>query len=333
MKETVLLTGANSLLGANTIRELVSAGYAVRGLLRNRKSYNGITDPDIELSEGSFTDPEFLRKTLPGCQYIVHCAANTGQSGSYESFLQINTEATEQLIRLAIQNGIRRIVYVSSANIFAYGDEAHPGDETAPIRSPFSESFYAKSKFETQRRIKQYLDKIEIVTVCPTFMLGAYDARPSSGRIILMAYGRRCIPYPPGGKNFVNAADVARGIIAALQRGKNGECYLLANENISYRDFFKETAEMSGLNPVLIPLPGWLLLVIGRIGDLLQKIGIHTEISSVNMRILCVKNYYTNHKSVESLNMTYSPIRQGIVDSVEWFSRYRPQWLRGRGRQ
>ena len=328
MKETVLLTGANSLLGVNTIRALLAEGYAVRGLLRDRTSYVGGADPDLELMEGNFTDPDCLRQAMAGCRYVVHCAAKTGQGGSYASYRQVNTDATGQLIRTAETCGVRRIVYVGSANIFAYGDENCPGNESVPIRPPFTESAYAKSKFETQQLIAHAHFRVEIVTVCPTFMLGAYDSRPSSGRIICMAYGKRWLPYPPGGKNFVHVADVAQGIVAALQRGRSGECSLLANENISYRDFFGAVGALSGRRPVLVPLPAWLLAAVGWIGDLLQRIGIDTEISSVNMRILCVKNYYTNAKSVTELGMTYRPVTQAVADAVGWFRQYRPQWLR-----
>lgn len=328
MRFTVLLTGANSLLGVNTIRLLLADGYAVRGLLRDSTTYVGPFDSNLELMEGSFADPDCLRQAMEGCRYVVHCAAKTGQSGSYASYRQINIDATEQLIKCAVQCGVQRIICVGSANIFAYGDAEHPGDESAPIRYPFTESAYATSKSEMHRLTERYLSQIEIVTVCPTFMLGAYDSRPSSGRIIRMAYGKKYLLYPPGGKNFVHVADVAQGIVAALQHGRNGECYLLANENISYRDFFLGVASLSGRQAVLIPLPEWLLLAVGHLGDLLQRLGLETELTSVNMRILCVKNYYTNRKSIEQLHMTYRPVMQAVADAVAWFHQYRPQWLR-----
>lgn len=200
MGKTVLITGANSLLGTHTICELLSAGYAVRGLLRCLGSYVGVEDPALELVEGEFTDRETLRRAMHGCDYVVHCAAKTGQSGSYDSYEQVNVTATERLVELASECGVKRVVNVASANVFAYGTKGQPGDETRSMAAPFTESAYARSKFEALQRLEHFRNQVEIVTVCPTFMIGAWDSRPSSGRIILMGYGRRIVFCPPGGK-------------------------------------------------------------------------------------------------------------------------------------
>lgn len=319
MKKRVLITGANSLLGVNTVNAFLAAGYAVRGLLRNKASYTGDAHPDLELYEGNFTDPEFTEKAIKDCGYVVHCAAKTGQYGPYDSFHKVNVSATEQLIKAAIANGVKRIVYVGSANIFAFGDGNTPGNEERPICHPFSGSAYAISKFKARQCLCAYTSQIEIVTVCPTFMLGAYDSRPSSGRIVLMGYGRRIRFYPPGGKNFVHVQDVAEGIVAAMDKGHNGECYLLSNENISYKDFFRSLAEKSGKNTVLIPVPKWILLAAGTLGDIAGHLGLKTEATRNNMEILCVHNYYSNAKSVRELGMTYRPVSQAMDDSIAWF--------------
>lgn len=184
MGKTVLITGANSLLGTHTICELLSAGYAVRGLLRCLGSYVGVEDPALELVEGEFTDRETLRRAMHGCDYVVHCAAKTGQSGSYDSYEQVNVTATERLVELASECGVKRVVNVASANVFAYGTKGQPGDETRSMAAPFTESAYARSKFEALQRLEHFRNQVEIVTVCPTFMIGAWDSRPSSGRII-----------------------------------------------------------------------------------------------------------------------------------------------------
>lgn len=321
MQQKVLITGANSLLGTHVIHELLAAGYAVRGLLRRRNSYVGNTHPALELIEGSFTDRNTLRQTMQGCRYVIHCAARTGQSGDYNSYKKINVAATTRLIETAIECGIKRVVYVASANVFAYGTKEQPGDEKRPIAFPFTESPYAKSKYEALQQLADYHGQIEIVTVCPTFMIGAWDSRPSSGRIILRGYRRRIVFYPPGGKNFVAASDVARGIVAALTHRRGGEAYLLAGENLSYAEFYRLLAARAHCHQRLIQIPAWLLLAIGAIGDWLAKTGLKSEISRANMRILCVGNYYTNAKSVRELCLCYRPLAEAIDEAVNWFVR------------
>ena len=319
MQKKVLVTGANSLLGVHTIRELLAAGYAVRGLLRRRSSYVGPEDASLELIEGDFTDEDTLRRAMQGCIYVVHCAARTGQSGSYNSYRRVNVTATERLVETAAEYGVKRVINVASANVFAYGSKERPGDESNPIAFPFTGSAYARSKFEALQRLERFRDRIEIVTVCPTFIIGAWDSRPSSGRIILMGYDRRFVFCPPGGKNFVAAADVARGIVAALKHGRNGERYLLSGENLTYAEFYRLLAARTDRRQRLVRIPAWALLVSGAIGDLLARLGIRSEISRTNMRILCIGNYYTNAKSVRELGVRYRPLSEAVDEAVEWF--------------
>ena len=319
MQEKVLITGANSLLGVHTIRELLAAGYAVRGLLRRRSSYVGPEDASLELVEGDFTDEQTFRRAMQGCTYVVHCAAKTGQSGSYNSYKWVNVTATERLAEIAADCGVKRVINVASANVFAYGSKAQPGDESKPIAFPFTDSAYARSKFEALQRLGRFRDRIEIVTVCPTFMIGAWDSRPSSGRIILLGYGRRVMFYPPGGKNFVAAGDVARGIVVALKRGRNGERYLFSGENLTYAEFYRLLATRTGRRQRLVRIPAWVLLAVGAVGDLLAKLGIRSEISRTNMRILCIGNYYMNAKSVRELDVRYRPLSEAVDEAVGWF--------------
>lgn len=152
MGKKVLVTGANGMLGTHTIRELLAAGYTVRGLLRRPDSYAGVWSSGLELVAGEFTDDDTLRRAMRDCDCVIHCAAKTGQSGTYDSYERINVTATERLVEIAVACGVRRVVNISSANVFAYGSKERPGDETKPIAFPFNRSAYARSKFEALRR-------------------------------------------------------------------------------------------------------------------------------------------------------------------------------------
>lgn len=321
-KEKILVTGANGFLATNTIKELLESGYDVRGILRRKETFIGDVVPGLELIEGSFTDAAFVREAVKGCTFIVHIAAMTGQTGKYEDYHRVNVEATLQLAETGIEAGVRRMVYVSSANAFAYGSAEEPGDETKPTRSPFTESLYALSKAEAQTRLRQYCDRMEIVTVNPTFMIGPMDARPSSGRIITMGYGKRIMAAPPGGKNFVHVGDVSKGIKAALTKGRNGEAYLLSGENMDYHTFYSTLSRISGKKMSLIRVPEWLLTGIGCICSGLYKIGIKTDATLPNMKLLCIHNYYTNAKACEELGISFRPAEASIKDALDWFKEH-----------
>ncbi len=321
--EKVLVTGANGLLASNVINQLLAKNYQVRGLLRDKQKYTAETNAWLELVEGDITDHKILQESLKGCNLVIHVAAITAHDiKSYEPYRKVNADAAESLIKLCIKAKVRKFVFVSSANTFGYGTTENPGNEETPIRPPFSESYYAQSKLEGQQKVMKYANQIDVISVNPTFMLGPYDGKPGSGQIIIMGYGKKIIFYPPGGKNFVNVVDAASGVIAAMEKGKSGEAYLLAGENLNYREFFKKLSAITNNKAIYIPLPSQILKLAGIFGTFFQKTGIKTSLSLTNMKMLCVKNFYSNEKATLELGIQFQPIEKGIKQAVEWFKKH-----------
>jgi len=318
----VFVTGANGLLGCNTIIELLKCGFHVKGLLRSRGKYNSIKHENLELIEGDITNKEYLDEVLFNCEYVIHLAAITDQNLlNYNLYEEINVIGTKNILLAAIKNKVRRIIYVSTANVFGFGPLNNLGDETKKMKHPFDKSFYANSKKEGQDFALSKINEIEVVIVNPTFMIGPYGSRPSSGKIILMGLKNPYVFCPPGGKNFVCAKDVAKGIIRAMKYGVNGEAYLLANENITFCNFFKLLRRNTKNNFLIIHVPKYALLLLGYIGNLIRSIGIKTNFSDVNMKALCINNYYSNNKAKKQFEINFNPIEEGIIEAIEWYSK------------
>lgn len=311
----VLVTGAGGFFASALIRCLLSRGYAVRGMSRHAASFAGAAHPDLELVTGDFTCPDDVRAAVSGCGYVVHAAAVTAQDASWSEYMRVNVSAVRTLMEIAADCRVKRFVYVSSANTFAHGSKERPGDETAPFRAPFTSSKYASSKAAAQALAADFSSRMEVVAVNPTFMVGA--CRKGSGSYRITARGLKGAVFcPSGGKNFVSVEDAALGTVLALENGRAGEAYLLAGENMSYREFYETLARVSGRHPLLVPVPSFLLLAAGAAGSLLECLGARTEINLPNMRILCLGNYYTGAKSRKELGLEYRPVEQAVRDAV-----------------
>ncbi|MDR4950873.1 NAD-dependent epimerase/dehydratase family protein [Chryseobacterium sp. ES2] len=314
----VCVTGATGLLGTNVILKLLQNGYSVTALVRQKSSWPGEENKNLKLVEADLSSDISVYLTDIDC--IIHIAAETRQNLiRYDEYRKVNYEAVVNLFTHAELMGIKKFLFVSTANTLGFGNTAFWGSEKAPQIYPFTHSFYAQSKLAAEDYLLKNGKNTDVIIVNPTFMIGAYDSKPSSGKIIFWAWKKKLVFYPKGGKNFVHVEDAANGIVNAIEKGKNGEKYLLANENLSYRDFFKKVNQITRQNPIMIPIPNKLLSFLGLMGGGLRKLKIKTDLSSANMKSLQIFNYYSNQKSIEEFGIQYQSIDKAIEEAVQYF--------------
>ncbi len=319
----VLVTGANGLLGSHVVRELLSRNFEVRSMVRKGSNLKALEGTSTELFVGSIISKTDVENAVNGCDYVIHVAARTSQSPSdLEAFYYPNIRSTQFFIDVCAKNNVLRFVYISTANCFGNGSKEFPGDEERPFLPWLKKSGYAHSKWLAQQRVlkSSVQKKLDSVVVNPTFMIGENDVKPSSGEIFFHVLNRAVVFCPPGGKNFVDVKTAANGVIEAMLKGRNGECYLLAGENLSYREFFIKVLRTSNQKPVLIALPDWVLTKAGAIGDFLERyFKIPVRLTSQNAKMLCTGNYYSSEKAIKELDFKLVPVQQSIERAILWF--------------
>jgi len=317
----VLVTGANGLLGHNVVFELLKQQYSVRILVRSTKNIHFYLEK-IEVFEGNFTDYKTLKQAASGCGAIIHIAAVTATNLlHYEDYRTINVDGSALLIKVADELNINRLVYVSTANTIGFGTERKLADESFNIEFPFSDSFYAQSKVASEQLFIEASDKTNkhIVIINPTFMIGAFDTKPSSGKLILMGYKKRLMFAPKGGKNFVAVKDVAFSVCNALVHGQNGERYLASGINLSFKEFYLLQSQVENYSQHIFELPSFILILTGKVGDLIRFLGIKTELCSMNLKQLMIREYYSNTKAKSELTLPETNIKIAIKEAIDWF--------------
>lgn len=317
----VLLLGTTGLLGHNVLEQLLSHGHEVRALVRTPNKVV-IHHDALEVVHGSL-DFADLDNSAQGCDAIINCAGVTNMSLlTYDEYVDINSNLPKRLVDVMNNHGINTLVHVSTANTIGYGSKDCMATEECPIELPFKESYYAASKNVGEEFLfqeSQLHPEKHIIVVNPGFMIGAYDIKPSSGTLLLTGYRKPLMAAPKGGKSFVSARDAAVAIANALSMGRNGERYLLTGENMSMRDFYRLQAEVMHYRQHLISLPNWLVLAVGRVGDLIRKMSITTQVSTRNVRQLLIMEYYDNSKARRELQMPQTPIAEAIRDFFDWW--------------
>lgn len=319
----VLVTGANGLLGSHIVRELLKRKYSVRALVRKGSNISALEGLDIELFEGQMTQKQDVFAAARNCSFLIHSAAKTSPKPTdVEAFKIPNIKSTEYCIEVSKKYQLKRFVFVSTANTIGNGTRENPGNEERPFMPWLKKSGYAYSKFIAQEMVLDETknSNLDAVVVNPTFIIGENDVKPSSGQIFSQILNKPAAFYPPGGKNFVDAETAAIGVVNAMEKGISGNCYLLAGENLSYKDFYKMVAEVAGQNPVLIPVPQFILMTLGFLGDFSERVlKIPVRLTKVNARMLCEDNYYTPAKAIKELDLPLIPAREAAEKAIDWF--------------
>lgn len=276
----------------------------------------------VHLFEGSLLQSDQLSVAAQGCDAILNCAGTTDMSLlRYEDYLPVNRDLCSLIIQVMQQQGISRLVHTSTANTIGHGTLQQASDEQQPMKSPFAESYYARSKAEGEQLLlcaAAAHPEWHIVIGCPGFMVGSYDVKPSSGALLLAGYRKPVMLCPRGGKSFVPAVDVAAALVNALSGGCSGHRYLLTGESYTFAMFYRMQAAQCGYKQWIVQLPNGLLRLAGLLGDMLRSCGVRTQLSTRNVRQLMVQEYYDRSKADADLGMPRTAINQGVEDFFNW---------------
>ncbi|MFO7851037.1 MAG: NAD-dependent epimerase/dehydratase family protein [Bacteroidota bacterium] len=318
----VLVTGANGLLGANIVRQLLKRGIQVRAMVRASAKLLSLKGCEPEYFFGNITSAEDVNLAAADCDYIIHTAAITDPTLiSLDNYLEVNVDGTQNVIDASLNNNIKRLVYISSTNSIGYGTKDNPGTENIPVMEPYTDSFYAVSKHRAEEKVIEAIDKrdLDAVILNPSFMIGPYDSKPSSGKMLLIGYMDKFVFIPGGGRNFVPVEDVATAACNALAKGKTGEKYLLTNSNLSYKEFYDLVDEVTGFKRTKIILPSWIIKGTGLLGSLATYSGRQVLLNYNNAKILTVSNFYNADKAIKELDFPQSDIKIAIKEALKWF--------------
>lgn len=315
----VLITGANGFLGSNLARELYRMGYEIKIMIRPSADMKGIADIPCETFFGSIDNSAAVHEAVAGCDIVIHAACITEQWGvSFAEYEQTNFTATKYITAACITHQVRKFIYVSTANTIGPGNKNNPGNELNGFTLFNANSGYINSKYLAQQYVLEQVAARQLpgIVVNPTFMIGPNDVKPSSGKLILYGLKHRLLFYPPGGKNFVSIKDVCQGITGAIEKGRIGDCYLLAGQNLSYGEFFRLLKKLSGKRQLMIKIPAFILKTAGIIGSLA---GISGKLNYSAAYMLCLDNYYTGKKSERELQLRYTPVEAAVSGALTWF--------------
>ncbi len=320
----VLVTGPDGVLGSNLVRELVQRHYDVSVFLLKETKAQTLEGLPITRFYGNILNPFDLDIAFENQDIVIHCAAATHVfPARNEMVIRVNLEGTKNVIELSIKHKIQRLIYVGTANSFGFGESLNQlGQEYTPYKSSKYGLDYMDSKKRAQELILEAVEHKELpaLVVNPTFMLGPYDSKPSSGYMILALHKGKVPGYTLGGKNYIAVKDVAVAIANSITMGKIGECYILGNENLSYQEAFTKISNAIGAKPPQRKLRSFMVIAYGRINSFFAKLfRYYPSVTKELAVISCDNHFYSAEKARKELKLPQTPIEVAAKECFEWF--------------
>lgn len=320
--DVVLVTGASGFIGGAVCRALGRRNYKVRALVR-RTSPRANLGPELEIVEGDMTDAAAVREAIAGSRFLVHIAANYRLwTPEPNELMRVNIEGARVVMQEALRAGVERVLYTSSVATLA-PKESGPSDENERLPLKSAIGAYKRSKILSERLIEAMVEKegLPAVIVNPSAPLGPGDLRPTpTGRIVLEAIRGRIPAFVETGLNIAHVDDVANGHLAALERGRIGERYILGGDNVRFCEILEEVARLTGRKPPHLRLPRAPLFPVAFLNETLALLtGREPFLSRESLRLSATPMYFDDSKARRELGYVSRPHREAIADAVRWF--------------
>lgn len=320
----VFITGATGYIGANIALKLATEGHTIHALVRSPEKATMLDHPNIKLFKGDILDTKSIATAIASCEVVFHLAAYARVwAETPATYFEINVDGTKNIMQAALEAGVRKMVYTSTAGVLgpSYGQPST--EDTTRIVDFFNE--YESSKTISENWALYYLKQgLDIVIVYPPRVYGPGVMSESNAvsKLIEQYINGKWKLMPGDGKRtgcYAYIEDITDGHIKALEKGRPGERYILGGENADYHRLFELIRKHSGVRQKLYNVPMPLMLAFGQSQILKYRLTGKPPLLTPSW----VKKYLydwslSSDKAIKELAYTITPLDEGIRKTVEW---------------
>lgn len=322
-----LVTGATGFIGNKLVEELLKRGYHIHVLVRSSKNILKFDPAKVTVFEEDLFNMEIVNRAAKNCDFIFHLAAYANiWSKDKNLAFQTNVTGTKNILEAAIQNGIKKVVFTSSAAVFPPSHFDEEVDETFPLPGRYLTDYEKTKQLAEQLCVEYYKIGLNVVIVNPSRVFGPGILNKSNSVTILIKnYLKGIWRIIPGDGsqigNYTFIEDVVQGHILALEKGVPGENYILGGSNISYNQLFDLLEKVSGKKFKLFHFPISFMFVISKfelfMAETFEKKPLITP--------PWVKRYMqdralSSKKAIGHIDYSITPIHDAISKTINWLN-------------
>jgi dihydroflavonol-4-reductase len=318
------LTGATGFVGNHVARVLAEQGAELRLLVRPASDLRNLEGVPGDRVVGDLREPDALGKAISGCEVVFHVAADYRLwVRDPQEMYRANVDGTRAILQAARSHGVKRVVHTSSVATVGFTGNGQPADEESPVAFRDMIGPYKRSKFMSEQvALEAARSGLDVVVVNPTTPVGERDIKPTpTGRIIVDFLKRRFPAYVETGLNLVDVVECARGHVAAFEKGRSGQRYILGGENLTLKQILDKLAVITGLPSPSVKLPYVFALATGVVDELVTGRILHREPRATidTVRMGRKKMFASSAKAERELGWKAVPVDDALRRAVEWF--------------
>jgi len=328
----VFLTGATGFVGHHVALALAAQGADLRLLVRKNSNLKNLEGIRGETHVGDLLEPESLRAGLEGCDALMHVAADYRLwIRDPQTMYRANVDGTRELLRMACEAGVPRVVYTSSVATMRFRSDGLVINENTPVSLKDMVGHYKRSKFLAElEAIKAAEGGQQVMILNPTTPIGPNDAKPTpTGRIFVDFLNGKFPAYMDTGLNLVDVSEIARTHVAALEVGKPGKRYILGGENLTLKQILDKMSAITGIPSPTVKIPFAVAAtyaffeewITGRIR------GKEPRATLEEVRMGRKKMFASSARAQQELDFRIVPVYPAMRAAIEWFraNGYAPQ--------
>lgn len=323
-----LVTGGAGFLGNTVCRQLIEKGHEVRAFILPNDPAKKHIPEGVEIFEGDLTNIESIRPffIIPEGReaYVLHIASMvTSKPDFNQKVIDVNVGGTKNIIELCLtMPGIKNLVYCSSTGAIPEQPKGTVIKEIDYFDETKVPGCYAMSKALASQEVLDacHHKGLTACIVHPSGIMGPgdYAVGEMTGNLVRIINGELSVGID-GDFNICDVRDLADGVIEAAEKGRSGECYILANEPITFKEFCNLVTEESGGKKVGFFMPVFAANIISHITEAqAKKKGEEPILTSFNVYSMARNNDFDSTKAKEELGYKTRPYKETIHDQVSW---------------
>jgi dihydroflavonol-4-reductase len=312
----VLVTGGHGFIGAVVVRALLDRGYQVRCLVREHSRTARIDGLPVDRVRGDVCDAASVRAAMQGCGSVVHLAGISRWAEIHSPRMeQVVVGGTTHVLEAARALGGPRTVFVSSA--VAVNGTRRPivHTEASGFSLDPDRYVYARAKREAEARCRRAgADGVPVVIVNPGEVYGPGDTALVTAANLVDFAKSPVVLVCHGGTSVAHVADVAAGIVAALEKGRSGERYILGGDNLTIRQLAELTLSILGQRKPIWTVPNPVVRLLAGAG----RLGVSLPFDPAVIPYATLYWFMDSRKAREELGVTFRSARDTLAPTLDW---------------